>query len=95
MQKNIRSPSELGQIVRVSRLSQGLRAEDLTSEVSRGFITHLERGKPTLQIGKVLKVLDELGIRVHLELPPGVELPSDLAEISRKRVKRRWACPAH
>ena len=34
----------------------------------------VERGKPTVQLGKVLDVLRELGVRVSVDLPPGVTI---------------------
>jgi hypothetical protein len=32
-------------------------------------------GKPTAQIGKVLQALRELGIKLHVELPAGMDSP--------------------
>jgi hypothetical protein len=36
-------------------------------------LSHLENGKETAQIGKVLQVLESLGIGVELTLPPDIE----------------------
>lgn len=43
----------------------------LTSGTGVRFIVDLEKGKPTCQIGKVLAVLQTLGIRVELITPGG------------------------
>lgn len=62
----------LGKIVRKTRKHQGLR-QDAVARFSHTFVGAVEKGKPTAQIGKLLELLKELGIRVHLELPSGVE----------------------
>lgn len=71
--------SEIGEIIRSARIAQGLRLEDLSaaSSVSISFLSDLENGKPTLQIGKVLHILDELGVQIHLTPPsPQPESPT-------------------
>jgi hypothetical protein len=61
----------LGKLVRDSRKAQKLR-QDEVGRFSHTFIGELEAGKPTAQIGKVFEALRELGLRIHVELPPGV-----------------------
>lgn len=72
----IRTAKELGVLARVVRKAQNLRGDDLSgvSKVSHSFVRDLEHGKETLQLGKALKVLDELGIRVSVSLPPNLIL---------------------
>jgi HTH-type transcriptional regulator/antitoxin HipB len=55
---------DLADIIRQSRKLQGLTQEDLAgmSGLGRRFISELENGKQTAQIGKVLVVLNILGI---------------------------------
>jgi transcriptional regulator with XRE-family HTH domain len=36
--------------------------------VSQKYVSHLERGKSTLQLGLVLRVLRELGVTLRLEI---------------------------
>lgn len=62
------TPESIGDAVRRSRKAQGVTQEDLalTSGTGLRFISDLERGKPTCQLGKVLTVLHTLGIKVHL-----------------------------
>ena len=56
------------QMVRRVRKRAGLRQDELAGAAGVGirFIVDLEAGKPTLQVGKVLHVLDALGIVVAL-----------------------------
>ncbi len=85
--RRIHSVAELGRIVASTRIAQGLRATELSA--SHVFVSDLERGKETAQIGKVLAVLADLGIEVTLELPPGVELPDDFEQQPpRRRISR-------
>lgn len=85
--RRINTVAELGRIVAATRVAQGLRATELSA--SHVFVSDLEFGKETAQIGKVLSVLADLGIEVFLELPPGVELPSDLDRLPlRRRISR-------
>ena len=59
---------DIGKKVRSERRIQGLRQEDLalTAGTAVRFISDLENGKETCQVGKVLSALQALGI--HLEL---------------------------
>jgi y4mF family transcriptional regulator len=65
-------PEEIGIIVRRTRLAQGLRQDQLAAAAGVGvrFLVELERGKPTVQLGKVLAVLAALGCRVEIATPP-------------------------
>nr|WP_300313285.1 helix-turn-helix transcriptional regulator [Halomonas sp.] len=62
----IRHSEELGKLVRQLRTEQGLLQIDLAGLAGTGnrFIVDLERGKPTLQLQKVLDVLDLMGLEV-------------------------------
>jgi HTH-type transcriptional regulator / antitoxin HipB len=59
---------ELGRIVRKKRKALGLTQAELalTSGTGMRFISDLENGKPTCQIGKTLTVLKTLGLRLTL-----------------------------
>ena len=59
---------DIGKKVRFERSIQGLRQEDLalTAGTAVRFISDLENGKETCQVGKVLSVLQALGIRLEL-----------------------------
>ena len=70
---------QLGTIMRAVRKSQHLR-QDEVGRFSHTLIGDLEAGKPTAQIGKVIAALRELGIRLHVELPAGLDIPASLRE---------------
>lgn len=63
---------QIGAIVRQARLAQGLRQDQLAAASGVGvrFLVELERGKPTVRLGKVLAVLDALGCRLQVTAPP-------------------------
>ena len=67
----ISKPEELGKIVKKERKAMGLTQADLalTSGTGMRFISDLENGKPTCQIGKTLTVLKTLGLRLTLSSP--------------------------
>lgn len=70
----IRTPQALGATVRGQRqtlkLTQAALAE--AAGVSRAWLTEFERGKPTVELGRVLAVLAALGITLELRIgdPP-------------------------
>lgn len=57
----------------------GLTQPDLamTAGVGLRFIVEVEKGKPTAQVGKVLRVLRTLGIAVTLTPPTGLGADND------------------
>lgn len=59
----------LGALIRRERLAQGLRQPDLAAAAGTSvrFIVEIERGKPTAQVGKVLAVIGQLGLRLRIE----------------------------
>ena len=75
MKVHVKSVSDIGQVIRITRISQDL--DQLTaaqlSNAGQSFLSHLENGKETAQIGKVLQVLESLGIGVELTLPPDID----------------------
>lgn len=60
---------DLGRAVRAARKRQGVRQDDLAAMVgvSHFFLGDLEKGKDTVSLGRTLKVLKELGLRVRIE----------------------------
>ena len=75
MREPVKTPKDLGRIIKKVRQAQGVRQEDLALMVpaSHVFIIDVERGKPTAQIGKVMALLSELGIELHVDTP---DIPS-------------------
>lgn len=69
------SSQEIGVIIRRERKAQGLTQSDLAmiANTAQRFISELERGKPTCQLGKTLDVLAALGIRIELNPSGGAK----------------------
>jgi y4mF family transcriptional regulator len=76
---------EIGQKVRQVRRVQGLRQEDLalTAGTAVRFISDLENGKETCQVGKVLSVLEALGIKLEMNEP--INVMAEQSGISTER----------
>ncbi len=64
----IQNTAQLGAAVRAARKQLKATQKELamTSGTGLRFLIDLERGKPTCQIGKILQVLQALGLRVGL-----------------------------
>ncbi len=64
----INSSKDIGQIIRQARKKLGVTQRDLALIAGTGlrFIIDLEKGKDTCQIGKILQVLQVLGIQCTL-----------------------------
>ncbi len=60
---------DIGDRVRLTRTAQGLRQEDLAlaSGVGVRFIHDLEVGKPSVELGKALAVVEALGLEIRLD----------------------------
>lgn len=69
------TPETIGEIVRKTRKAMGATQKDLalTSGTGLRFIIELEKGKPTCQLGKVLTVLQTLGIKLALTPPSSAQ----------------------
>jgi HTH-type transcriptional regulator / antitoxin HipB len=63
---------EIGKLIRDTRKSLGVTQKSLALASGTGlrFVIDLERGKETCEIGKVLAILNGLGIRITLTPPP-------------------------
>lgn len=87
---SIRSARDLGRLMRSHRKSRGWTLQQLAgfANVSMRFLSELERGKETAEIGKALHALRLLGLEVVLS--PRAQVPiSARAEIKVKlEVKR-------
>ena len=73
MANHMLTPTDIGTIVRTTRKAQGLRQDELAGAAGVGlrFIVDLEAGKPTVQLGKVLQVLQALGCTLDVRPPDG------------------------
>jgi HTH-type transcriptional regulator / antitoxin HipB len=76
----IRTPADLGALIRDRRIKLGLDQQSLARKVgvSRQWIVEVEKGKPRAEIGLLLRTIDALGIPLGTEEEtPGK--PSDAA----------------
>jgi transcriptional regulator with XRE-family HTH domain len=82
----IKTVADLGLAVRAVRRSSGVRLDDLagTAGLSKQFVSDVEHGKETVQLGLVLKALAELGIPLALTIPD--EAKDELLALTRKGV---------
>ena len=69
--KNIK---QLGAVSKIVRQSQSLDQETagLLSGNGLTFISQFENGKETVQIGRVLNLLEQLGVELEINLPPNL-----------------------
>jgi y4mF family transcriptional regulator len=65
------TPRDIGCAVRQARRNQGLRQDQLAAAANVGvrFISELESGKATAQMGKTLAVTHALGLTVSISEP--------------------------
>ena len=70
----ITTVAELGTLIRAARKSQGLRLDDTAGGAGVGpvFAGDVERGKETVQLGLVLKLLEEVGLQLKVDVPQSV-----------------------
>lgn len=67
------NPEEVGALVRAVRTAAGMTLEEtaLTVQVAKQTLQNLEKGKGTVSLVLVFKVLTGLGIRLHWQAPEG------------------------
>ena len=65
---------ELGEFIAAERKRQGVTQLQLSqaADVGRRFVVEVESGNARVQAGKLLKVLDTLGVSIALTTPEGV-----------------------
>ena len=87
MQIAIDSVADLGLAIRAVRRDSDVRLDDFaaTAGVSKQFASDVERGKPSVQLGLVFKLLSELGISIALDIPNSAE--PELAALRAKGVR--------
>jgi HTH-type transcriptional regulator / antitoxin HipB len=92
----IRTPVDLGALIRDRRIKLGLDQHALAKKVgvSRQWIVEVEKGKPRAEIGLLLRTIDALGILLAAEKEssekkrdgaPTVDIDSIIAAARGKR----------
>lgn len=66
---HVRSAFEIGQVIRSRREARGMAQAALATAVgaSRKWVVEAEAGKPTAEIGRVLRALAALGVVLSVE----------------------------
>jgi transcriptional regulator with XRE-family HTH domain len=84
MNITIRSVTDLGLAIRAVRHSSGVRLDDLaaSARLSKQFVSDVEHGKSTVQMGLVLKLLAEIGLSLVADIPQ--EADRDLSVLRAK-----------
>jgi y4mF family transcriptional regulator len=87
MKHTIQSTEELGLVIRAVRKSTQVRQDDLAAVVgvSRQFTVDVEKGKPTVQLARVLRLLKELGIELSVDIPSAAS--KELELLTRRRAE--------
>jgi y4mF family transcriptional regulator len=69
------TPQDIGKLVRDTRKGLSVTQKELalTSGTGLRFIIELEKGKETAEIGKVLMILQTLGIQLTLTPPTAIK----------------------
>ena len=67
----IKNSQQIGQLIKLTRKEQGIDQASLAliCGFSERPLKAIEKGKGTLSVDKLLKILDELGIKLHVESP--------------------------
>lgn len=63
----LRTAAEIGALVRETRKAQGISQEQLAGVANTGvrFVSDLENGKPSIQVDKMIQVLEALGLGLY------------------------------
>lgn len=81
----IRMASEIGQLIREARRRQDMTQSDLARKINATvkWVSHIENGKPTAEIGLVLQALTALGVEMDFRLPSSEpKTPADADDAS-------------
>ena len=67
----IRSPKELGGFIKDARRNAGLSQTELASRInaSQKWVSAVENGKASAEVGMVLRLLQALGAELDLHVP--------------------------
>ena len=65
----IKTAKDLGAVLRAARKNQQFTLEKVSglTHISTRFLSEVERGKETAELGKVLNALDKLGLEVIIQ----------------------------
>ena len=84
IQIKVQTPADIGRIAHAVRIAQRIRANEFN--LNHQTVQAVESGSDTTRIGTVFKYLQDLGIRINLEMPPGIAL--DQIDTTRMRIPK-------
>jgi transcriptional regulator with XRE-family HTH domain len=89
MHVTVSTPQELGLVLRAARKTHGMRLDDAAAFAGVGpvFAGAVERGKATVQLGLVMKLLQQFGLKIVIDAPSEVE--AELAALKAKPPRTR------
>jgi len=69
---SVRTAADFGRVIRVTRKRLGLTLAECAGANGVGirFLSELERGKETAEVGLALRVATSLGLRLEVKSPP-------------------------
>jgi transcriptional regulator with XRE-family HTH domain len=79
----VQSVRELAAVIRSLRRGKGWSQATLASEagVGREWIIHLEKARPTVELGLVMGTLKALGVRLSIEPQAATDPDIDLGQV--------------
>lgn len=85
--RSVNTIGALAHLIRAARLQQGFTRDELANAtgLSPKFISQVEAGKPTAQIGKVLLLLGELGVSLFAQTSIEISTENALKAAQRRR----------
>ncbi|TDA42363.1 helix-turn-helix domain-containing protein [Burkholderia pyrrocinia] len=85
--RSVNTIGALANLIRAVRLQQGFTRDELANAtgLSPKFISQVEAGKPTAQIGKVLLLLGELGVCLFAQSSIEISAENALKAARRRR----------
>jgi HTH-type transcriptional regulator/antitoxin HipB len=84
----IRSPYEIGQLIRSRREARGMTQADLAAALgaSRKWVIEAEAGKPTAEIGRLLRALAVLGVTLAVteeaKIMPAADIGAEIPDVN-------------
>lgn len=87
----IRTPTDLGAVIRDYRRRQGLDQRALASKVgvSRQWLIEVEKGKPRAEVGLTLRTLEALGLVLSIAETPSENAKETVAAVDIDEIVRR------
>jgi HTH-type transcriptional regulator / antitoxin HipB len=93
----LRTIADLGTLIRSARLARGWSQDQLAGRagVSRRWVSEIEGGKSTAQIGKILVALDALDIELHDDATVAPDRPHEPRAIDLDLLLEELTGPTH